>query len=77
MQAVGMHAELCIQLQGNTQPYALYPTSKSDRSICGDPRNHFQKVRETPGDTAGANRMCDAMKMCKKEPNAYLPEKVS
>lgn len=65
MRVVDMDTELCIQLQVNTQPPALYPTSKSDRSICGNLRNHFQTVRDTPGGAVGADRMCNAMKMLK------------
>ena len=42
MQVVDMHIEFHIQLQVNTQLPALYPTFKSDYSICCDPRNNFQ-----------------------------------
>ena len=63
---------MLLKSQVDTQHPALHSTFKSDHSICCEPRNNFQIVRDGPG---GAN--LPAMKMHEKDLNAYLSGKLS
>lgn len=63
---------MLLKSQVDTQPPALLSTFKSDHSICCEPRNNFQIVRDGPG---GAN--LPEIKMPEKDLSASLSGKLS